>query len=226
MRTRVKICGITNPEDARMAVELGADALGFNLWPGSKRYIDLEKESGWIRELPPFVTKVAVMVNPSVADAEAVFALPFIDLVQFHGTEDGAFCAHFAKAGLPFVKAIAVRDAASLEAPGRYCTANILLDAYAAGAFGGTGRMIDLELAAGFVAAHPELSVTLSGGLNPGNVRTAIDRVRPYAVDVASGVEIGPRKKDRALVEALIRGADDDGIDPARPPWVPDKKVN
>jgi len=206
-RTRVKICGITNREDAEMAVELGVDALGFNAWPGSKRFIDLKKEAAWIRDLPPFVTKVAVMVNPPVAEAEAVFALPFIDLVQFHGNEDEAFCAHFAKSGRPFVKAIALRDASSLENTGRFCTRNILLDAYAAGAFGGTGRLIDLELAGAFVAKYPDLSVTLSGGLTPDNVKKAIRRVRPYAVDVASGVEQEPRRKNRELVAAFVQAA-------------------
>ena len=208
-RTRVKICGITNREDANMAVELGADALGFNAWSGSKRFIDLEKEAAWIRDLPPFVTKVAVMVNPTVAEAEAVFALPFIDLVQFHGGEDEAFCSHFAKDGLPFIKAVALRDASSLENTGRFCTRNILLDAWVAGSFGGTGRLIDLEMAGDFVAKNPHLRVTLSGGLNPCNLMNAIHKVRPYAVDVASGVELeqDPRRKDKSLVAGFLQAA-------------------
>jgi len=207
-RTRVKICGITNREDAEMAIELGADALGFNAWPGSKRFIDLKKEASWIRDLPPFVTKVAVMVNPPLSEAESVFAFPFIDLVQFHGREDESFCARFANAGLPFIKAIALRDASSLENIERFCTRNILLDAYAAGAFGGTGRLIDLELAGAFVETHPELCVTLSGGLNSDNVKKAILKVHPHAVDVASGVELEPRKKERTLVATFIQAAD------------------
>ncbi|MEI8342355.1 MAG: phosphoribosylanthranilate isomerase [Verrucomicrobiota bacterium] len=206
-RTRVKICGITNREDAEMAIALGADALGFNAWPGSKRFIDLKKEAGWIRDLPPLVTKVAVMVNPPVSEVEAVAAMPFIDLVQFHGCEDAVFCAYFAKAGIPFIKAIALRDASSLEDIGRFSTRNILLDAYSAGAFGGTGRLLDLELASAFFADHPELRVTLSGGLNPENVKNAIQRVKPYAVDVASGVEQEPRRKERGLVAAFFQGA-------------------
>lgn len=204
-RTRVKICGITNREDAEMAVELGADALGFNAWPGSKRFIDLKKEASWIRELPPFVTKVAVMVNPTPKEAEEVFMLPFIDMVQFHGSEDESFCSHFAKTGLPFIKAITLRDDSSLENTGRFCTRNILLDAFVPGAFGGTGRLIDLKLAGEFVEKHPDYCVMLSGGLNPGNVKRAVHAVHPYAVDVASGVEREPRRKERTLVASFIQ---------------------
>lgn len=207
VRQRVKICGITNREDAEAAIELGADALGFNTWTGSKRYVDLQKEAVWIRRLPPFVTKVAVLVNPTIAEAEAVFGLPFIDVVQFHGSENEGFCGHFAKAGLPFIKAIPLKDVSSLENMGRFGTPDILIDAYSAGAFGGTGRLIDLELAAKFVEAHKQFRVILSGGLNPENVKEAILSVSPYAVDVASGVEREPGKKERSLVAAFIREA-------------------
>lgn len=206
-RTRVKICGITNLEDALAAIELGADALGFNTCVSSKRYIDLAKEAAWISTLPPFVAKIVVMVNPSVPEAEAVFKQPFVDAVQFHGAEDDTFCAHFAKAGLPFIKAIALRDATSLEDIARFHTPHILLDAYSAHAFGGTGQLIDLDLAARFSSSHSGFSVILSGGLNPENVADAIRRVRPYAVDVASGVEREPRRKDRQLVGEFIRAA-------------------
>jgi phosphoribosylanthranilate isomerase len=206
-RTRVKICGVTNRADAQAAVELGADALGFNLHRGSKRFIDLEKEAAWIRELPPFVTKVAVMVRPSIADAEAVFERPFIDAVQFHGGEDEAFCTHFARLGLPFIKAIALQDAALLDDPGRFGTRFVLLDTSSPRGFGGTGELVDLDLAEKFAARHRELSVILSGGLNPANVADAVRRVRPYAVDVASGVESGPGKKDAMAVGEFIRAA-------------------
>jgi len=203
-RTRVKICGITNAQDAGDAVELGADALGFNTYTGSKRFIDLKKESGWIRELPPFVTKVAVMVNPTPAEAEAVFALPYIDIVQFHGHEDEKFCGHFAKLGLPFIKAIAVKDESSLDDIGRYGTPHILIDAYSPAEFGGTGRLIDAALLDGFARRHGNQRLILSGGLKPSNVRAAIERVRPYAVDVASGVETAPGRKDKTLMREFI----------------------
>jgi phosphoribosylanthranilate isomerase len=205
-RTRVKICGVTNRADAEAAIALGADALGFNAWLGSKRFIDLQKEAEWIRALPPFVTKVAVMVNPTLAEAEQVLALPFIDTVQLHGHEDAEFCASIARLGRQFLKAIAVRDAASLENVARFCTSQILLDAFSPTAFGGTGKKIDLDLAEQFTASHSHLRVILSGGLTPENVAEAVRRMRPYAVDVASGVEVNgdPRRKDHAKLRAFI----------------------
>jgi phosphoribosylanthranilate isomerase len=209
IRPRVKICGITNPADAELAIALGADALGFNAFSGSKRFIDLHAEADWIQKLPVFVTKVAVMVNPSGSEAEAVRRLPFIDVVQFHGHEEGAFCRDFGNGGAPFIKAIALRDGSSLVATEQFGTRHILLDAYSPGSFGGTGQLIDLRLAAEFVAGHPELSVTLSGGLTPANVAEAVRQVRPHAVDVASGVEMegDPRRKDAARMREFIHAA-------------------
>lgn len=207
-RTRVKICGITNRRDALDAIESGADALGFNLYPGSKRYIDLEKEQAWIRDLPPFVTKVAVMVNPGIAEAEAVLELPFIDMVQFHGDEDESFCAHFA--GLPFIKALRVGGAA-LPGTGlfqRFSTPCILIDSLSPGEFGGTGKQIGAEALEGFAPGSRDGGVLiLSGGLNPSNVREAVRLVRPYAVDVASGVESAPGRKDKGLMRAFVLAA-------------------
>ena len=205
-RTRVKICGITNGQDASDAVELGADALGFNTYAGSRRFVDLNKEAEWIRELPAHVTKVAVMVNPTIAEAEEVFKLPFIDMVQFHGNEDEKFCAHFASIGLPFIKAVAVKDALSLRDLERFGTPHVLLDAYSPEAYGGTGRRIEAELLRNFTAGDAAgLRFILSGGLNPDNVREMIDSVHPHAVDVASGVESAPGRKDKGLVEKFIR---------------------
>lgn len=208
-RVRVKICGVTNRADAEAAIDFGADALGFNLFPGSKRFLDLEKESVWIRELPPFVTKVAVMVNPTLAEAERILALPFVDALQLHGNEEAEFCAQIARIGRQFVKAVAVRDAASLENAARFSTSHLLLDAFSPTAFGGTGKQIDFDLAADFVASHRELRVILSGGLTPQNVAEAIRQVRPYAVDVASGVECenNPRRKDFEKMRAFIEAA-------------------
>lgn len=207
-RPRVKICGLTNLQDALDAIELGADALGFNMYKGSRRYVDLSKEADWIRSLPPHIAKVAVMVNPSIAEAEAVFKLPFIDMVQFHGDEDEKFCAYFAGAGLPFIKAVAVKDEASVRNLGRFGTSHILIDAYSPDAYGGTGRLIDAGLLKHISAgSNGGLQLILSGGLKPGNVREAIERVRPFAVDVASGVESAPGRKDKALMADFIKAA-------------------
>jgi len=201
-RVRVKICGITTAEDAEAAIEAGADALGFNGFAGSKRFIDLAACASWIAQLPPFVMRVAVLVNPRAEEVEAALALPGIDAVQFHGDETPAFCEPFCRHG--FIKAVAARDKAALEASRRFATKTLLLDAWVPGAYGGTGQLIDLPLAAGFVAANRDARVILSGGLTPENVARAVEAVRPWAVDVASGVEATPRKKDVAKMRAFV----------------------
>lgn len=201
-RTRVKICGITRAADAWAAVELGADALGFNTYPGSPRFIHLQNEAHWIAQLPTFVTRVAVMVNPSAEEVKAVFNLPFIDAIQFHGREELEFCRQFESQ--PFIKAIALENEMSLNGADTFGTRDLLIDAYRPGEFGGTGRLIDLDLAARFVEAFPMLRVVLSGGLTPQNVAHAIKMVRPFAVDVASGVESEPGKKDPDKIRGFI----------------------
>jgi phosphoribosylanthranilate isomerase len=205
-RVRVKICGITNREDAEMAVALGADALGFNLFAGSKRCIDLDREAEWIAALPPLVTRVAVLVNVPLDEARRVAAHPAIHGVQFHGDEDAAYCAEFARTGRSFIKALRLRDASVIAAAASFSTANVLLDADAGAAFGGSGQPIDLALAAEVARAHPGLRIILAGGLRPETVGAAIKAVRPFAVDVASGVEdVGDaRRKDAARVAAFI----------------------
>jgi phosphoribosylanthranilate isomerase len=204
---RVKICGLTNREDTLTAIALGADALGFNLYPGSKRYLELEREAAWIQSLPPFVTRAAVLVNASLDDALRVAAHPTIDMVQFHGDEDADYCAAFARASArPFIKALRLKDAASLDCADRFSTPHLLLDAHAGAAYGGTGTLIDLHLAAECVRRFPALHIILAGGLKPENVAEAIRVVRPHAVDVASGVETATdaRRKDPARLRDFI----------------------
>lgn len=203
-RVRVKICGVTNEEDALAAIELGADALGFNLFPGSKRFVDLEREAAWIAALPPFVTKVAVLVNVPLAEARRVAEHRAIDLVQFHGDEDEAYCAEFARFGRTFLKALRIRGADSLARADRFSTAYLLIDAHADGTYGGTGRQLDPALAAEAARLYPGLKIILAGGLRPENVAAAVRVARPYAVDVASGVESSPGCKDRERMEAFF----------------------
>ena len=203
-RVRVKICGLTNDADARAAVALGADALGFNLYPGSPRCVDLDREAAWIVKLPPFVTRVAVLVNVPLSEAQRVAGDPAIDLVQFHGDEDEGYCAEFARLGRPFLKALRVRDAGSLEKADRFSTPHVLLDAHADSAYGGTGLRLDTALAADAVRRFPELQIVLAGGLRPENVGEAVRVVRPYAVDVASGVESAPGRKDGGKMAAFF----------------------
>jgi phosphoribosylanthranilate isomerase len=203
-RVRVKICGLTGRDDALKAIELGADALGFNLYPGSKRHVALDREAEWIMALPPFVTRVAVLVNASLDEALRVAAHPAIDLVLFHGDEDEEYCARFAKSGRSFLKAIRLRDSHSIDSAPHFSTTNLLLDADAGAAFGGAGTLIDLDLAAECVRRHPGNRFTLAGGLKPENVAGAVRRVKPYAVDVASGVESAPGIKDAGKMGAFI----------------------
>ena len=210
-RVRVKICGITTPQDALDAIEAGADALGFNGFPGSKRFLDLHAASDWMAQLPPFVTRVAVLVNPALEEAEAVQALPGVDRLQFHGDEAPEFCARFAHGG--YFKALAARDRATLLAANCYKGASaILLDAFVPGAYGGTGSLIDLDLAAGFVRENAALRVILSGGLTPENVAAAVRAVRPHAVDVASGVESHSCKKDKERMRDFIAAVRETGL--------------
>lgn len=205
---RVKICGITNPADAGMAVELGADALGFNFYERSARFLD--GEPGWLREVPAFVNRWAVVVNaPSPAAASRWRGAGLVDAVQLHGDETAAFGQAVVAGGTPLVRALRVREESSLADAGRWGTCTLLLDACLPGTYGGTGVRLDWGLAARFVAAHPGFQVVLSGGLTPDNVAEAVRRVRPFAVDVASGVENPgePRRKDRARVRDFIQAA-------------------
>ncbi len=203
-RVRVKICGITSREDAETAIALGADALGFNLFPGSKRHIVLDENAAWISALPPFVAKVAVLVNAPPGEARRVALHPAIDLVQFHGDEDAGYCREFAAHGRPFIKALRIRDARDVSNAADFATQNVLIDAHVEGSYGGTGAAIGLALAREIVERHPRLRIILAGGLSPENAREAARVVRPFAVDVASGVESGPRTKDAAKMAAFI----------------------
>ena len=205
-RVRVKICGVTNREDAEAAIALGADALGFNLFAGSKRCIDLERAGEWIAELPPLVARVAVMVNASLDEARRVAAHPAIHCVQFHGDESAVYCADFARTGRAFIKALRLREASVIADAPNFSTRHLLLDADAGASYGGTGTPVDLALAAEVARSHPHLHVILAGGLRPETVSAAITAVRPYAVDVASGVESAgdPRRKDPERMAAFI----------------------
>ena len=205
---RVKICGLTNRADAAAAIALGADALGFNLFPGSRRFLDLDSAT-WLRVLPPFVARVAVVVNLPLDEARRIALRPEFDLVQFHGDEDAAYCAEFARLGRPFVKALRLPDAASIALADTFSTPHLLLDAHAGAAYGGTGTLMDLELAAECVRRHPALHIILAGGLNPENVGAAVQAVQPCAVDVASGVEKAgdARQKCAGRMERFLAAA-------------------
>lgn len=210
-RVRIKVCGLTNEADALAAIEAGADALGFNLWPQSKRHVDLGEAAGWIEKLPPFVSRVAVTVNEPIERLRELAARPLFDVLQLHGDETPAVCAALRAEGARLIKAIGVENERSFEQVSAFATADLLLDVFAPGEYGGTGRQLNWPLAASLVAGQPGLRCILSGGLTPVNVAEAVRMVKPYAVDVASGVEDSPGRKNSRLMRdfiAAVRFAD------------------
>ncbi len=200
MNTKIKICGITNLPDAQLAVELGADALGFVFYPKSPRYIPVSKAADICNALPPFVTKVGVFVDELEYEIEKALNECLLNALQFHGDEPPGFCQKFPAKS---IKAIRVRDESSLRAATEYDVDAVLLDTYTESERGGTGKTFDwaLALRAKVLLAPP---VILSGGLTSGNVQEAVRRVRPYAVDVSSGVEREPGKKDPEKLRRFI----------------------
>jgi phosphoribosylanthranilate isomerase len=203
----VKICGITNREDARAAIEFGADALGFNFFSGSRRYLPVTAAAEWIAKLPAEIVKVAVLVNAKWEEAVALAATPFIDALQLHGTETPEFCQKLAEKGIQFAKAIPVTRTRPLCNLPEYFTRTLILDSSEAGEFGGSGRTVPWGKARDFIEANPSLRVILAGGLTPENVARAVDFVRPFCVDVTTGVESSPGRKDHGLLRAFIAAA-------------------
>lgn len=202
---QTKICGLTDQADAELALAAGVDALGFNFFSGSKRFLDFEQNRDWISQLDDSAARVAVVVNPEEGFLASLRDSGCFDAVQFHGDESPEFCA---RAGFPnWIRAIRVKDDASLEEALQFDTPHLLLDAWSAHAYGGTGKRLDWDVVRGFVLAHPDRQVILAGGLTPHNVREAIRIVRPHAVDVASGVELDPGRKDEYLVREFLSAA-------------------
>ena len=202
MPVKVKICGITSLSDGLTAAEAGADALGFMFWDGSPRRVSLETAAGIIRTLPPFIVKVGVFVNAPTDLVYRAIGECGLSLLQFHGDETPDYCLQF---GLMSMKAFRIRNAESLRALAAYRTEAWLLDAFSAEKPGGTGEQFDWDLAV--QARELGRPIFLAGGLTPENVGEAVRKVRPYAVDVSSGVEAAPGKKDPAKVKAFIEAA-------------------
>jgi phosphoribosylanthranilate isomerase len=198
---KIKICGITNIEDALHAAGCGADALGFVFYDRSPRCLTPEAARGIIAELPPFVTAVGLFVNETPERIRQIADFCGLDVLQLHGDEGPADC-DFAPRRV--VKALRVKKAASLDGHAAYAVSALLLDAWVAGTYGGTGERFNWELAAAVARQRP---VILAGGLRAENVAAAVHTVRPYGVDVSSGVEAAPGIKDPAKVEAFIRNA-------------------
>ena len=204
--TRVKVCGITRHEDAELAVELGAWALGFILWAPSRRAADPAVAAGIAAALRRRVELVGVFVNPALDDVARAAETLHLSHVQLHGDEGPAFCAEVARrTGAKVIKAVRVEARADLQDLERFRTADFhLLDTAVRGLRGGTGETWDWSMAAGRRSAVP---VILSGGLTAENVAAGIDAVRPYAVDVSSGVERAPGVKDPDRLRAFMAAA-------------------
>ncbi len=203
----VKICGITLPEQMEPIVAAGADALGINLWPKSKRFLPLERAASWLPVWKDRVRLIAVLVNPDNALLEAVLASGLFHQLQLHGDETPEEVAALMKRGARVIKALQVSDEISLDAIGRYACGEILLDASNPGTYGGSGTAFPWHLAALARERFPGKRIILSGGLHPANVAGAVTQARPAAVDVASGVESAPGVKDLAKVRAFIDNA-------------------
>jgi phosphoribosylanthranilate isomerase len=206
MSTVVKICGITNAPDALAAAASGADALGLMFYEGSPRHITVKAAAEIARQLPPFVIKVGVFVNaPEDAVLRAIGECG-LNILQFHGDETPEYCGLFP---VMTIKAFRVRDRESLKALADYQTDAFLLDAHTLGKLGGTGATFNWDLA--IEARKLGRPIFLAGGLTPENVAEAVRRVQPYAVDVSSGVEFSPGKKDHQKVAAFIKAAKGSG---------------
>jgi phosphoribosylanthranilate isomerase len=200
MKTQVKICGVTSVADALAAAEAGADMIGLNFYEKSPRHVAPGTATEISRALPPFVQRVGVFVNPAEDLVMRAIAECGLNLLQFHGDESSEFCTQF---GLMSMKAIRVRDEASLQALADFQTDALLLDAHSQSGLGGTGEKFNWVLAV--EAQKFGKPIFLAGGLTPENVGEAVRKVRPFAVDVSSGVESVPGKKDAAKVRAFIQ---------------------
>ena len=216
-RTRIKLCGLTRAADVAAAVELGADAIGLVFYPPSPRAVSPEQAGALLAQVPAFISTVGLFVNPTLADVQACTQAAPISILQFHGDETPAQCRQIAEAvRRPFMRALRIRPdttaADLLESLTAYRTASplfsgLLLDTWS-DAYGGTGKVFDWSL----IPAEIAHQAVLSGGLNVQNVTDAVRQVRPYAVDVSSGIESAKGIKDAALMRAFVsavRAADE-----------------
>ena len=198
--TRIKICGITNIDDALMSIDAGADALGFNFVPGTPRYLkDTKAAAKIINQLPPFITTVGLFVNAAPELIQSIADECHLDMLQLHGEESPQFCQGFNRR---VIKAVRIKDESSCSHLSDYRVSGYLLDTYVKGALGGTGVVFDWELA---IKAKQYGRIVLAGGLDPDNVASAVQQVRPYGVDVSSRVEVSPGRKDPLKVTTFIQ---------------------
>lgn len=196
--TKVKICGITNYDDAAVAAEYGADIIGFNFFPRSPRYISLDKAAEIARRLAAYVELAGVFVNTPMDQIRQVISTCHLDWVQLHGDESAEFCLSVSTDGVKTIKAIRVKDKSDLLDVDRYQVDALLLDSFSPDQYGGTGKTFDWGLLSGI-----ERRVFLAGGINPENAPAAV-ALGVYGIDVCSGVEVYPGKKDHNKLKALF----------------------
>lgn len=201
--TSLKICGITLEADAFRMVEMGVDALGFNFWPHSKRYLH-PLHGIWLKGFAGKIQRVGVFVNETSDLPYRLYAEGIIDIVQLHGDETPQQVAGFQNAKIPVIKAIGIRSREDIVMAGAYQADAILLDTHAPQVFGGTGETFDWSLAKEFARQFPYTPMILAGGITPKNAERAVSELHPSALDVASGAEISPGIKDPKKVGALV----------------------
>ena len=199
-KTRIKICGLTDPHQAHQTALAGADAIGFIYHPSSQRHISKEQAAAIRKALPAFVSLVAVMVNPSRYQVEELLSAAQPDILQFHGDEAESFCSSFTR---PYIKAVKAKSRSYIEAQAAdyFSASGLLIDSYKGNNFGGTGANFDYSM------IPPQLAqrLIIAGGLNADNVALLVQTLEPYGVDVSSGVESAPGKKDMKKISAFIR---------------------
>ena len=202
---RAKICGLRTLEDALYCAHQKADAIGLNFWPMSKRYLAPNIAANWARELPDSMTRIGVFVNESIESVRRLLDKGTIQAAQLHGDETPEDCAVLRQEGHCVLKAIGVRDESSLEQLADYDVDAIVLDAFCPGEYGGSGKTFNWTLALRAKEMLVDTPLILSGGLVVDNVVDAIERVDPFAVDVASGVESAPGVKSHAMIMAFLQ---------------------
>jgi phosphoribosylanthranilate isomerase len=204
---KVKFCGITNLDDAITASELGANALGFVFYPKSSRFISPKKANEIIQKLPPFISTVGLFVNQSKLEVEDTIKACPLNLLQFHGDEDELFCKQY---NLPYIKAISMKpDVNLLKCIEEYDSAKaLLLDSYSRKTRGGSGKVFDWKS----IPLNTSKPFIVAGGLNPNNVKSLLELIGPYGVDVSSGIESAKGLKDCQLMKEFILGVTNAGV--------------
>jgi len=202
--TSLKICGITNYDDASRLADLGVDAIGVNFWDQSKRYCAPQDAERFLHRVSGRIVRVGVFVNADAQFAKSLYHDGLLDILQFHGDESPEYCSTFAAEDIPFIRAIGVKNKDSLHGIENYKANALLLDAHAPLIYGGSGSVFDWDHASTFIQDHPQTPVMLAGGIKTNNITDAIEAVHPSVIDVASGAELSPGVKDFAKVETLL----------------------